>query len=201
MKLGIVILAAGLSRRMGTPKMLLPWGKTSVLGQVTETLYRAAADAGEVEMVIVCGGARPAVEAEAARLAAFFPLRTVFNPEYESGEMMSSIRVGLAGLSPLAQAALIALGDQPQLSLDSARGVVSAWEMSGAGLVIPSFANRRGHPWLAERALWGRLGESQTARAFLQASSAEIYYTQADESVLKDLDTPADYAEGLKNIP
>ena len=112
--------------------------------------------------------------------------------------MMSSIRAGLAELGPQVAAALIALGDQPQLSLESARRVVSAWQTSGSRLILPSFNMRRGHPWLVERGLWGDLVKAETGRAFLNAHADEILYVECDETVLKDLDTPEEYARDLK---
>ncbi len=189
-----IVLAAGLSRRMGQPKMLLPWGGTTVLGQVVTTL----ASCGAGDIVVVTGGARDLVEAETARLAESLPARAVFNEQYEAGEMMSSIRAGLAVLGPQVAATLIALGDQPQLSLESARRIVSAWEMSRAGLILPSFNLRRGHPWLVGRNLWEDLRKAGTAREFLNARASEILYVDCDETVLKDLDTPEDYERDLK---
>lgn len=194
MSLAAVILAAGMSRRMGQPKLLLPWEGTTVLGKVVAVI----ALAGVSEIVVVSGGARAGVEAEVARLAESLPVRAIFNAQFEAGEMMSSLRAGLAGLGPQAEAVLIGLGDQPQLSLESARKIVSAWKSPGARLVIPSFNFRRGHPWLVGRDLWDELGKAQTARGFLHEHAAEISYVDCDDTVLKDLDTPDDYARDLK---
>lgn len=210
-KITAIILAAGLSRRMGQPKMLLPWGETTVLGQVVRTLTDATTDSlaesrrktdgrADFEILVITGGAQELVEAEVARLAAEgVPVRAVFNPQHEAGEMMSSVRVGLTASSPDAEFALIALGDQPQLSPQSARGVVSAANQAGARLVLPSYQMRRGHPWLVHRDLWPDLMTAETGRAFLRAHEAEIFYVEADETVLKDLDTPEDYRGGLKS--
>jgi molybdenum cofactor cytidylyltransferase len=204
-----IVLAAGLSRRMGQPKMLLPWGETTVLGQVVRTLtdsttnlttdsatkLRIGTDIGaDFEVIVVTGGARELVEAEVARLKAEgLPVRAVFNPQYEAGEMMSSIRAGLAAIGPEAEYALIAPGDQPQLSAESVRRVVSAARQPGSRLILPSFGMRRGHPWLVRRDLWPDLVATETGRIFLRAHEAEIFYVEADETVLKDLDTPEDY--------
>jgi molybdenum cofactor cytidylyltransferase len=218
-KITAIILAAGLSRRMGQPKMLLPWGKTTVLGQVVRTLTVAIMDSGAdwdtekrimahkaeerrggLEILVITGGARELVEAEVARLAAEgLPVQAVFNPQHEAGEMMSSVRVGLAASGPEAEFALIALGDQPQLSPQSARGVVSAANQAGARLVLPSYQMRRGHPWLVHRDLWLDLMTAETGRAFLRTNETGIFYVEADETVLKDLDTPEDYRADLQS--
>lgn len=209
-KISAIILAAGLSRRMGQPKMLLPWGETSVLGQVVSTLCKAVTDGpadfetknrmvkADFEIIVVTGGVKKLVEAEVTRLATGgLPVRTVFNSQHEAGEMMSSIRVGLAAIGPEAEYALIALGDQPQLSVESARRVVAAAQQSGARLILPSFEMRRGHPWLVHRDLWPDLATAETGRAFLRAHENKIQYVETDETVMKDLDTPEDYRRGL----
>lgn len=187
-----IILAAGLSRRMGQPKMLLPWGDTTVLGRVVDTF----AAAGVGELVIVTGGAQQAVEAEAQRLAHDFPLRWVHNPRFEHGEMTSSLQTGLAALGGQCQAALVALGDQPQLSLSAVQKVIEAFDTSSASLIVPSYNLSRGHPWLLRRELWGlilALKADQTLRDFLNTHAAGILYVDTDATVLKDLDTPEDY--------
>ncbi|GAB4489981.1 MAG: hypothetical protein OHK0031_13550 [Anaerolineales bacterium] len=193
MNYSAILLAAGMSRRMGTPKMMLPWGGTSVLGQVAATL---AAAHPALEIVVVTGGARTLVAAEVARLAESLPVREVFNPAHENGGMLSSVQVGLAALPASATAALIALGDQPQGKSETARELLSAFEARGARILMPSFQARRGHPWLVCRELWPEilaLRPPLTLRDFLNQHSAEIVYTEADESVLQDLDTMEEY--------
>jgi molybdenum cofactor cytidylyltransferase len=173
--------------------MLLPWGATTVLGQVISTFEQAGVD----ELIVVTGGAREAVEAEAARAAGKFPVRCVHNPAHASGGMLESLQCGLAALSSEAAATLIGLGDQPQLSLGAARRVVEAFETSGASaLIVPSCNLRRGHPWLVRRDLWAELLALQpphTLRDFLNAHAAGILYVETDPTILKDLDTPEDY--------
>lgn len=187
-----VILAAGLSTRMGMPKMLLPWGERTVLGQVVSTY----AQAGVSDIVIVTGGARLQVEEEAMRLSKEYPIRVVYNPEHEKGEMLSSLQAGLQKANPAITAVLIGLGDQPQISRSAIQQVISAHVAIGASLVVPSFNLRRGHPWLVHKPLWAEimsLSAPQTMRDFLQHHSRDILYVDADESILKDMDTPQDY--------
>jgi len=187
-----ILLAAGLSSRMGQPKLLLPWGGTTVLGQVVSTFAAAGMEA----IVVVTGGAREQVERLAAELANKYPVRTVYNPEYAHGEMLSSIKAGLAVLDSQARAALIGLGDQPQVREETVQRICDAFVRTSYPLVIPSFQNRRGHPWLAARPLWPKilaLPISSTPRQFLNTYTGQVEYVAADESILQDLDTPEDY--------
>ena len=188
-----LILAAGQSKRMGQPKMLLPWGKTTVLGQVIHT-FRAA---GVEDLLIITGGARDQVEALVADSA-----RTRFNPNYARGEMLSSLQAGLADLRPEVEAVLIGLGDQPQVQERSVRLVVEEYIKSGASLIVPSFQMRRGHPWLVARPHWDEIlhiAPPETLRDFLHHHANDIRYVEIDDpGILKDLDTPQEY---LKSRP
>ncbi len=197
MKVAAIILAAGQSRRMGSPKMLLPWGKTTVLGQVVETF----ASAGAEPIVVVSGAAREQVEGLANELAAKFPVRVAFNSQHQSGEMLSSLQAGLAALGPEVESALIGLGDQPQGEQSTARNLLQAFEHSRRGIIVPSFENRRGHPYLIHRNYWPEIlsmQTGQTPRDFLNSHASEILYIAGDQSILMDLDTPEDYARYLK---
>jgi len=188
-----IVLAAGESRRMGQPKMLLPWGETTVLGQVVATF----AAAGLEDILVVTGGARLQVEALVAGLAKEFPVHPVFNPAFAQGEMLGSIQTGLSALGPGQRAALVGLGDQPQVRAGVVRRICTAFAEKGAALIIPSFQNRRGHPWLLARSLWQEflaLPATTTPRQFLQAHAGEIIYlTVEDDSILRDIDTPEEY--------
>jgi molybdenum cofactor cytidylyltransferase len=188
-----IVLAAGQSRRMGQPKMLLPWGGATILGQVIATM----AAAGIADILVVSGGARQEVENLIQGLAKQFPVRSIHNPAYAQSEMLGSIQVGLRAQDARAEAALIALGDQPQVREGTVKNIIEAYEKSRAGLVIPSYNQRRGHPWLAARRLWTSLlglTFQQTPRDFLNAHAAEILYiSAADDSVLRDVDTPKQY--------
>lgn len=192
-QIAAIILAAGESTRMGRPKMLLPWGQTTVLGQVVATF----AEAGVADICVVTGAVRMEVEALVENLARDFPVRTIFNDLYAQGEMLSSIQVGLSSLTVGISAALIGLGDQPQIRVDTVERLCSLFDKSGAPLIIPSFENRRGHPWLAAQPLWRglqALPRGATPRAFLQAHLLDIIYLPVeDDSILRDIDTPDQY--------
>ncbi len=122
----------------------------------------------------------------------------VFNPDYADGEMLKSLQVGLKALDPSVEAALLVLGDQPQMQAATLRLVCAAFSETHARLVIPSYHLKRGHPWLIERSLWPdilNLRPPATLRHFLKTFEAHISYLVVDTpSILKDLDTPEDYA-------
>src|SRR5512139_188599 len=187
-----VILAAGESKRMGQPKMLLPWGEVTVLGQVISA-YQAA---GVQDVLVVTGGARRQVEEIVQQHGA----RSVFNEQFAGGGMLSSLQCGLELLSTEeadVEAALIGLGDQPQVQAGAVRQVCEAFQQRSARLVVPSFQMRRGHPWLVERSLWKELLDLQppgSPRDFLNRHAKEILYVESENaSILADLDTPQDY--------
>jgi len=187
-----IILAAGESRRMGQPKLLLSWGKTTVLGQIVATFSKA----GIADIVVVTGSTRKLIENLVAELAKDYPVRATYNPDYKFGGMLSSIKTGLTELNLHTRAALIGLGDQPQVREDTVQHICTAFLEMDAPLVIPSFENRRGHPWLVVHPLWNEilaLPLSTTPREFLDAYNAQVKYIMADQSILQDLDTPEDY--------
>ncbi|NJC95505.1 MAG: hypothetical protein C3F07_01355 [Anaerolineales bacterium] len=184
-----IILAAGESKRMGQPKMLLPWGGMTVLGKVITVLRSAGAE----EIVTVTGGFREEVEA----IANQHQSRVVFNPEYANDEMLSSIQCGIGALKPEAEAALLCLGDQPQVRVGSVRRICDAFRASRSNLIVPSYQMRRGHPWLVARPLWDEIlnmCSPESPRDFLNLHANKIEYVEIDNSsILEDLDTPEDY--------
>lgn len=199
-----IILAAGESKRMGQPKMLLPWGNGTVLTHVI-SVFR---EAGVEDIIVVTGGARDQVE----KLVSDLYVRAVFNEAFQTGEMLSSIQCGLRTLTPPplshpssrtlrgereAAAALIGLGDQPQVQPGSVRKVCESFLETKSSLVVPSYRMRRGHPWLAARPLWEellRMKPPQSPRDFLNTHQTKIQYVNVDDpGVLADLDTPQDY--------
>ncbi len=185
-----IILAAGESKRMGEPKMLMPWGKSTVLQTVISTFQAS----GVKDILVVTGGAHQQVEELIGRT-----VEVVYNENYQAGEMLSSIQLGLSVKKREASAALICLGDQPQVEERSVRSVCNTFLASKAELVVPSYDMQRGHPWLVARSLWDELlnmKPPKTARDFLKKNARKIHYVIVDNSsILADLDTPEDYAK------
>lgn len=194
---GAVILAAGRSRRMGQPKLNLPWGESTVIGHVVDVL----AAAGAAPLVVVTG----AWQNEVQKCLEGKPVVYAHNPDYAAGEMLSSVQVGLGALGAKVEAALLVLGDQPGIEAATVRKLLLAYQENRPGLLFPSFENRRGHPWLVERSLWHdihRLRAPETLRDFTRAHAAEIHYVLVESaSILFDLDTPEDYQKQKPHTP
>ena len=207
-----IILAAGQSKRMGEPKMLLPWGNVTVIEHVISVF----AVAGIEDILVITGAAREQVDAVVSSCASRYPVRSVYNERYASGEMLSSIQCGLLNLigpppslcdtSPKfgefrgggdGEAAMIGLGDQPQVQVGSVKLVMESYIRTRSPLVVPSYQMRRGHPWLVVRSLWDEilsLKEDQSPRDFLNKHAGKIQYANIDTpDILADLDTPEDY--------
>ena len=184
-----ILLAAGQSKRMGQPKMLLPWDQSTVIEQVITTFLKA----GVEDLIVVTGGAREQVE----RVISPYPVRKVYNNHHVAGEMLSSIQCALSVMRDDSEATLIGLGDQPQIQESSVRLICEEYRDNLSPLIVPSFQMRRGHPWLVARPLWNEilaLRPPESTRDLLNRHANEIRYVSVDTpSVLADLDTPEDY--------
>jgi molybdenum cofactor cytidylyltransferase len=184
-----VVLAAGLSRRMGQPKMVLPWGNGTVIGNVVGTLLAA----GVQIITVVTGGTAKLVETALAS----YQVTLVFNPNYSNGEMLFSIQTGLKSLPEDVQAALVVLGDQPHIEQKTVKKIMDLYRQDRPPLIVPSFNMHGGHPWLIEKRLWSQilsLNPPVTMRDFFHTQEGLIHYMQVDSSsILSDLDTPQDY--------
>lgn len=187
--IGAVVAAAGLSSRMGAFKPLLPFDGDTVIGRCISNL-RAA---GAAEIVVVTGH-------RADELAAYLrPLGVtlVHNPDYARTQMFDSLRLGLRALSADTDVVLLTPGDVPLVAPETIRALLDA----GGGFVCPCHAGRRGHPVALDAAFLGELlrydgaGGLRGAVAALgiPVKEAEV----ADDGMLRDLDTPADYEEVL----
>jgi len=187
-----IVLAAGQSRRMGRNKLLLPFGQSTVI----ETIVTEVQASRLGDIVVVTGHERERIEAQLAT----YPVRCIFNSDYARVEMLTSIQVGLRTLAENVEAALIVLGDQPRIQRDIVRRVIGTYR-PGA-LIIPSFERRRGHPILLDRSIWPDVLASPaeaTLREVIDARAESICYVEVEsDSVLRDIDTPEDYAQAMR---
>ena len=187
-----VVLAAGESRRMGTQKLLLPFGETTVVGAVVGTALASRLD----RVLVVLGADKDAVRHELEPLGIDFAV----NEDFAKG-MLSSVQAGFAALPPDAEAAVVMLGDQPFLPARVVDAVVEAFRRSGKGIVVPAFQGRRGHPvliGLKYRAEVIRLDPADGLRRLMRAHPEDIFEAEVDDAnILRDMDVPEDYATAV----
>jgi len=185
-----LVLAAGQSKRMGAPKLTMPWAEgRTVVGCVVAALRGG----GVGRILVVVGAERAAVEAALAGEA----VETVVNERFAEGEMLLSIQVGLRAMPVQAQAAMIVPGDLPAIQPETVAAVADAWRADPTRLCAPVHGGRRGHPVVIPRRLWTEvlaLREGESMRSFLRRYEAEIVRVDVpDPGIHKDIDTPEDY--------
>lgn len=178
---------------MGQSKPLLPFGEQLVIERILSVLTKCSID----EVLVVTGYMREAVEEQLPG----WGVRSVFNTEFETGEMLSSVQVGLRSASVDAEAAMILLGDQPGLEETVVEMVLTDYRDGKGYIVIPSYQMRRGHPIIVDRSYWKDildLREGETLRDFFKGANEVIHHVEVSTpTVLRDMDTPADYRREL----
>ncbi|MBI3457388.1 MAG: nucleotidyltransferase family protein [Candidatus Rokubacteria bacterium] len=183
-----VVLAAGMSSRMGRQKLLLPMEEGRPLIRLSVERVLAA---GLDDVVIVLGREAEAVAAALAGL----PVRMVLNPHYAEGQS-TSLRAGLDALPPEAEAAVIALGDQPLPDPALIRRLVAAFRANGRPIVVPCYRDGRGNPVLFAASLFDELravGGDQGGRAVIARDPARVAEVAVDGPMPPDVDTWTDY--------
>jgi molybdenum cofactor cytidylyltransferase len=185
-----IILAAGLSRRMGQQnKLLLP----DAAGTPMLATVAAACCASQAEGVIaVLGHQADEVGAMLGRFVADPKLRLVTAPLYRAG-LSASLKSGILALPPDTEAALICLGDMPLVSQPILDRIIARYR-TGRGVVVPAFRGRRGNPVLWDRRYFPdllALEGDEGARPLLLTHAADVTLIETDDrGVVTDFDTP-----------
>ena len=195
-----IVPAAGASRRMGRPKLLLPYGGGTVLGALVGALR--AAGTSPIIVVAAADDAEVRAWCAAAAAAAAGELKLALNAAPERG-MLSSILAGLAALGGAGSLAggraalLVCPGDLPALRPDTVVELLRRREAAGAGLAVPVHRGRRGHPLAVAPALVPeieRLDPGRGLRQLLDLHPRELLCVEVDDpGCVADLDTPEDY--------
>ena len=202
-RLSALVLADGLSSRMGRLKPLLPLdpqGAQTPLG-LCVGLFRAAG----IDEVVVVTGHRDDEVGSAARAAG---ARVVHNPDYARG-MYGSVRAGVAGLDAATDGFFLLPVDIPLVRTGTVRLLARAFAGKPASVLLPVFAGRRGHPPLLGRELIGRIQDSAEPAGGLRTLLDQVEAEQpervrevqvADRFILRDMDTPADHAACVERL-
>jgi len=193
---GVIILGAGASVRMGTPKLLLPWRGSTVIGY----LLAQWRELGAAQITVVMRAPDPALAAELDRLD-FPQADRIANPQPERG-MFSSVVCAARWTGWRAEISrrAVVLGDQPHLQTETLRGLLEFSAHHPAAICQPALGGRPGHPVVLPPGAFAELKNSPAAtlKEFLKLTDRpRLDHAVADPGLLVDLDTPADYQHWL----
>lgn len=183
-----VILAAGGSRRLGRPKLLIPYRGVPML----QRAVAAASGAGCAAVLVVLGADRERY----LPLLRGAPARAVVNPDHQEG-MSSSIRAGIRALAASVDAAIIMLADQPRIDAAILRALITAYETSGKRIVASRYGPVLGAPTLFDRALFLELlllEGDQGARQVMETHPGDVAAVEIPPQAALDVDLPEDLA-------
>lgn len=188
-----VVLAAGESRRMGTPKLLLPFGEKTIIEHIVDTVCDSIAD----KILVVLGSHHEEIRTKIADR----PILSVINTRYQEG-MLSSIQTGFRSVPPETTAVVICLGDQPLIPFFVIDQLIHTYRQSKKGIVLPVYKGRRGHPILIDvkyKNTVQNISQEIGLRSLIHDYPQDIQEVEVDSPhILKDIDRPKDYARELK---
>jgi molybdenum cofactor cytidylyltransferase len=191
--LAALILAAGASSRMGSPKALLHDrdGRTFVA-----RLVRAFASAGIVDIVVVSGDSHEAVVGALDAERSSLVVRVERNADPGRGQL-SSLWVGLDALDRSTEGVLVTPVDVPLITAATIASVADVWRNTRAPVVRPAVGERHGHPVLFDRAVFDELRRAplnRGAKTVVHAHVADLINVPVDDAgCLADVDTRDDY--------
>ncbi len=191
-----IILAAGESKRMGSPKMILPFGDSTIIEKVIENVLSSNID----RILLVVGPGKDDI----LKLTGKYPVMHCYNEHYKNG-MLSSVKCGFEHLPDDFHAALVYLGDQPAISTSITDIIIKSYYDFGKGIVLPVYNKRRGHPLLIDRKYRDEiltLDGAEGLKEILRRHQDDIQEVETQEqAILKDIDTIEDYKNELNQKP
>ena len=186
-RVAAVVLAAGRSTRMGAiNKMLAEIGGKPLVRIAVEQAIASRAK----PVIVVTGHEREKVEATLKGL----PVHLVHNPDFSEG-LGSSLKAGIAAVPEEADAAIVCLGDMPQVDAALINRLIAAFDPErGALVVVPSIEGRRGNPVVWSRRFFHDLmtiqGDVGARHLIGNYAEAVVEVPVAGEAALTDVDTP-----------
>lgn len=188
-----IVLAAGKSSRMGTPKALLDWGGEILVAFQVRQLREAGAD----EVIVVLGDRSDDIQ----RKMGGVDCRVMFNPMHFQGRA-GSLRIGARAVSRDADAIVIINVDQPRPA-DLIRSLIEAHGDDGV-ITRPSHNGRHGHPIVVAGSLRDELlqvdEQTEGLRAVVHGHQSQVRELPTDDLPILDINTPEDYAEALRRF-
>ena len=192
---GLMILAAGASIRMGAPKQLLSFQGRSLLRYIAEVAIASCCD----PVVVVLGSQSERIKLEVDALA----LHIVENPQWAEG-MGTSILTGMTALTAVNQdldAVVVVLCDQPFVSSLLLNQLVASYRATQSPIVASAYANTVGVPALFDRSLFTELMTMNVdvgAKYLIKQHAEKVFQVSFPKGAI-DLDTPVQYQQLLRD--
>ncbi|HEY4739890.1 MAG TPA: nucleotidyltransferase family protein [Candidatus Acidoferrales bacterium] len=182
-----IILAAGESRRMGSPKALVPLRGLTFVEHLVAATRHARVGLTRIVLGAGAGDIRPRLNADASTI--------VVNHEWEKGPL-SSIQTGLRSLEGMeVEGALICPVDHPLVTQHLVSSMIEAFDVTNCAIILPTYHGRRGHPVLFSSTLFSELMAAPMetgARTVVRAHANNIASVPTEEEgVILNLDDPA----------
>jgi molybdenum cofactor cytidylyltransferase len=187
--IGVILLAAGSSSRLGTPKQLLQYEDETLLQHSLQV-----ARASNVNPIVVVLGAK--AELIMSRIDVGSSI-VVINDKWQEG-MASSIRCGINSLlkeSPGIEGAILMVCDQPFIYPDLLLQLITKQQLTGKPIITSSYADTFGPPTLFHKTIFSELLQLKGdvgAKSILRLNASELEFISFPEGVI-DIDTDADY--------
>ncbi len=183
-----IVLGAGCSSRMGTQKLLLPFGQSTVISHIVNEILKSKV----TKTYVVVGHEGERIIEELSDK----PVTIIHNPDYKSG-MLSSVRAGIRDIPREYDSVLIALGDQPSITTTLIDKMVQLFSVTGKKIIVPKYNDKRGHPILFSTIFRNEIltnFDNVGLRGIMQAHNNDVYeMIVPDHSVISDMDYPRDY--------
>ncbi len=188
-----IVLAAGASTRMGRPKLVMPYGASTIIGSVVDTIRSSVVD----DIVVVTG-----YHSEAVTDAIPAGVATAYNENAETGNL-SSLFVGLDAVGDV-DGVVVVVGDMPGVSAASVDLLVAMWETSEVLFSSVQYTDGRGHPLLIDRSLFDTVRTlSGTRPLWSYAESlvpAEVATVDVDRPKPADINSMENYLAALEAL-
>jgi len=184
-----IILAAGQGRRFGQTKQLMPWGETTILGATISQVKQSQVN----EILVVTGHDAAAITS----IASAHHIPTVHNPNYEAGELLSSLKTGVQALAETVSAVLVILADQPFIPPTVIDQLIASFKAGTGQLIAPIYQGQRGNPVLIGQTLFAELlalPPESAPRTLLQRHPDKLALVAVEsEAILLDIDSVEEY--------
>ncbi|NLB35173.1 MAG: nucleotidyltransferase family protein [Elusimicrobia bacterium] len=190
-----IILSGGESRRMGSPKALLKYGKSTFAETIVSKF--TAAGVGDISMVL--GGGAENLRSKLK----IKDLKIIVNPDWSGGQI-TSLRAALRETDEDAAAVIVSLIDNPGVEVTTIRLLLKEFLMGDYDIIIPEYKGRGGHPVVFGRRTFKSILYTEVkngARDIIRSGKFRVKRLSLDDpGIRQDIDTPADYEKLVNKV-